>query len=101
MMMETMTRTGLRRNRRRSRSIIAQIRCISSSLSLPRENKRAVRARRSLQRIAQYMAGVMHENIVESRALHGQRFHGRVGVSRGFQEGNRGARAVVRRDSEN
>ncbi len=54
-----------------------------------------------LQRVAQLMAGVMHEHIVERRALHGKRIHGRIGISRSFHQRDRGARAVVRGDPEN
>jgi hypothetical protein len=35
-----------------------------------------------LQRVAQLMAGVMHEHVVERRALHGQRSHVDAGPAR-------------------
>src|SRR5579862_90761 len=97
MMMETTTSVGLRRNRRKSRSMMAQMRCMGSA-SL--HYKWTVGGRRRLQRVAQLMTGVMHEDVVEGRALDGKRGDRDVRFSRRVQQFNRRARAVVGGDAE-
>ena len=71
--------------------MMAQIRCISASL----EHIWAFRHGRRLQRVAELVPGVINENVVQRRALHGERRDSDVGVAGGFEQSDRGARAVV------
>ena len=97
MTMETIMRVGLRRKRRKSRSMMARMRFISL---WPRctMNGRLDGGRSA--GVAQLMPGVMDENIVQRGALHGERGQRDAGLPGRFHQGDGGARAVVGGDAE-
>src|ERR1700677_3883326 len=97
MTIETRMSVGLRRKRRRSRSMMARIRCMASP-SL--HDERTLGGGGRLQRVAQIVPGVMDKDVVQRRALHGERGHGDAGFARGVEHVHRGLRAVVGGNAE-
>src|SRR5262245_26115244 len=96
MTMDMTMRIGLRRNRRMPRSTIAHVRFTSA----PPQHEGAVRGGGRLQLVTQRAPRVVHEDVVERRALHGERLHGDVGARGLLHEGEGGGGAVLRADAE-
>ena len=66
----------------------------------PRTIDRALGRRLFLERVTKRPARVVHEHIVERRALYRQRLHGDAALRGGFHQRQCGGRAVVRRDAD-
>src|SRR5580704_6089711 len=89
---DTMMRVGLRRKRRKSRSMMARMRCMSDAWLLIN--------RRRLQGVAQLVAGVMHKNVIQRCALHRKRSDLDASLARSVHDFDGGTGAVVRREAE-
>src|SRR4029453_13010868 len=94
--MDIPMRMGLRRNRRISRSTRASMRPISA----PPQHEWAVRGRGRLKLVAEGPPRVVHEDVVEGRALHGERLDGHAGARGRFHQGEGRGGAVLRADAE-
>src|SRR5262245_32236335 len=90
--------TGLRRNRRSSRSMMGNAPLMCASLLPAAHRKGAIERRRFLQGVAQLVTGVVDEYIVERCALYGQRMDCDAFLRRGVQQCHRGSGTVLRCD---